>query len=101
MEFLVEFDVDIPDGADESEVADRAKAEAAAVADLTAEGHVLRIWTVRVEPDEMRILGLYRAATRAELDRLLAALPLYDWMKIAVTALVPHPNDPAAAPPST
>jgi muconolactone D-isomerase len=100
MEFLVEFDVDIPDGAHESEVADRAKAEAAAVAELAAEGHVMRIWAVPVEPDEMRILGLYRAATRAELDQLLAALPLYDWMQIAVTALLPHPNDPAA-PPST
>src|SRR3954463_12558915 len=101
MEFLVEFEVDIPDGVHESEVADRAKAEAAAVAALTAEGHVLRIWTLSVEPDETRVLGLYRADSRAELDRLLATLPLYDWMQIAITALSPHPNDPAAAPAST
>jgi muconolactone delta-isomerase len=59
---------------------------------------VLRIWTVPVEPDERRALGLYRADSRTELDRLLAALPLYDWMQIAVTALVPYPNDPASAP---
>jgi hypothetical protein len=38
--------------------------------------HVLRIWTVPVEPDETRVLGLYRADSRTELDRLLAALRL-------------------------
>jgi muconolactone D-isomerase len=98
MEFLVEFEVDIPDGALESEVADRTKAEAAAAAALGAEGHLLRLWTVSVEPDESKALGVYRAASRAELDRLLAALPLYDWLRITVTPLAPHPNDPAAEP---
>jgi muconolactone delta-isomerase len=53
----------------------------------------LRIWTVPVEPDERRVPGLYRADSRPELDRMLAALPLYDWMQIAVIALVLHPND--------
>ena len=43
------------------------------------------------------VLGLYRADSRPELDRLLRALPLYAWMKITVTPLGAHPNDPATA----
>jgi muconolactone delta-isomerase len=37
-----------------------------------------------------------RAESRAELDALLGALPLYEWMRVSVTPLEPHPNDPAA-----
>ena len=40
------------------------------------------------------ILGLYRADGEAELDGLLRALPLYEWMHVTVTPLEPHPNDP-------
>jgi muconolactone delta-isomerase len=39
---------------------------------------------------------LYRAESEGELDGLLRALPLYEWMRITVTPLEPHPNDPAA-----
>jgi muconolactone D-isomerase len=35
------------------------------------------------------------ADSRTQLDGLLGALPLYEWMHIAVTPLEPHPNDPA------
>jgi len=35
-----------------------------------------------------------RADSKAQLAGLLDALPLYDWMKITVTPLEPHPNDP-------
>jgi hypothetical protein len=41
-------------------------------------------------------IGLYRAQSEHELDGLLRALPLYDWMRVTVTPLEPHPNDPAA-----
>ena len=30
------------------------------------------------------------------MDGLLRALPLYEWMRVTVTPLEPHPNDPAA-----
>ena len=30
------------------------------------------------------------------MDGLLRALPLYEWMRVSVTPLDPHPNDPAA-----
>ena len=44
MEYLVEFEVEVPDGTSESEVEQRQRAEAAAAAGLAAEGHLLRLW---------------------------------------------------------
>jgi muconolactone delta-isomerase len=96
IEFLVEFEVNVPAGTPESEVRDRERAEASAAAGLVGEGHLLRVWKRRVAPGQTTILGLYRAGSEAELDGLLRALPLFEWMQITVTALEPHPNDPAA-----
>jgi muconolactone D-isomerase len=89
MEFLVEFDVNVPDGTPESELTAREAAEAAASRGLAEEGHLVRVWR-----REGKILGLYRAHGRSELDGLLGALPLADWMHVAVTPLETHPNDP-------
>ena len=33
--------------------------------------------------------------SKAELDALLGALPLHEWMRTSVTPLDQHPNDPA------
>lgn len=95
MEFLVEFELDIPDGVAESEVEDRESAEAAAAETLVDEGHLVRLWQASVGTDRTTVLGLYRADSRAELDGLLGNLPLYEWMHISITPLVQHPNDPA------
>jgi muconolactone D-isomerase len=95
MEFLVEFELAIPDGATESEVEDRVRAEAAAAETLADEGHLVRVWRVSVGTGRTTVLGLYRAGSRAELDRLLGGLPLYGWMHTSITPLVQHPNDPA------
>ena len=97
MEFLVEFEVNVPDGTPASEVKNREHAEASAAAKLVDEGHLLRVWKRPVAPNETKILGLYSAASKTQLDGLLAALPLYEWMRVTVTPLEPHPNDPAAA----
>jgi muconolactone D-isomerase len=98
MEFLVEFEIDVPEGTPASEVEARESAEAAAAARLVDEGHLVRVWKRAVAPGETTtVLGLYRADSEAQLADLLGALPLYDWMQISVTALEPHPNDPAAA----
>jgi muconolactone D-isomerase len=94
MEFLVEFDVNVPDGAPASEVEARNNAEASAAARLVDEGHLLRLWKPPAAAGETKALGLYRADTKAQLADLLGALPLYDWMNITVTQLEPHPNDP-------
>jgi len=98
MEFLVEFEIKIPEGTTESEVKDREDAEADGVAKLAEEGHLVRVWKLPVASGETPALGLYRADSETELDGLLRALPLYEWMRVSVTTLAPHPNDPARSP---
>jgi muconolactone delta-isomerase len=94
VEFLVDFHVNVPDRTLESEVKDRERAEASAAARLVEEGHLVRVWNLPVAGGETRILGLYRADGEAELEGLLRALPLYEWMDVTVAPLEPHPNDP-------
>jgi muconolactone D-isomerase len=95
MEFLVEFEVNLPDGAPASDVEARTSAEASAAAELVDQGHLVRLWKPPAAPGENKALGLYRADSEAQLAGLLGALPLYDWMRVTVTPLGPHPNDPA------
>jgi muconolactone D-isomerase len=97
MEFLVEFHVTVPEGTPGSEVETRQRAEAVAAARLADDGHLVRVWTRRLGPDESTVLGLYRAESEGELQELLSALPLYGWMQVTVTPLQSHPNDPAAS----
>jgi muconolactone D-isomerase len=94
VEFLVEFDVKIPDGAPENEVNERVRAEAAASAELARQGHLVRLWRPPLAPGERKALGLYRADSVAQLEGLLGDLPLSGWMDVTVTPLEPHPNDP-------
>jgi muconolactone delta-isomerase len=96
MDFLVEFEINVPEGTPETEVNAREDAESAAAAKLVDQGHLVRLWKRRIAPGESRPIGLYRAQSEHELDDLLRALPLYDWMRVTVTLLEPHPNDPAA-----
>jgi muconolactone D-isomerase len=96
MEFLVEFEVNVPDRAPASEIEARNHAEASAAARLVDEGYLLRLWKPPVRPGETKALGLYRADSKAQLTDLLRVLPLYDWMNITVTPLEAHPNDPAS-----
>ena len=94
MEFMVEFEVNVPDGAPGSEVEARNSAEASTAARLVDEGHLVRLWKPPAAPPETSALGLYRADSEAQLTDLLRALPLHDWMNITVTPLEDHPNDP-------
>ncbi len=95
MDFLVEFEIDVPQGTPENEVMRRQDAESVAAAKLVDQGHLLRLWKRDVAPGESRPIGLYRAENKDELDGLLGALPLSEWMRITVTPLESHPNDPA------
>ena len=97
MEFLVEFEVNVPDGTPDAEVKDRQRAEASAAARLADQGHLVRVWNRPVAAGNTTVVGLYRADSQAHLDGLLGALPLYAWMHLTVTPLQPHPNDPARA----
>ena len=76
MEFLVEFEVEVPDGTPESEVDRRTRAESMAAAELAAEGHLLRVWRRAAVAGDATVIGLYRADSEAELNDLLRALPL-------------------------
>jgi muconolactone D-isomerase len=98
VEFLVEFEINPPEGTPDSEVVDREESEAAAAGVLVKEGHLVRVWRLTFPDGESSVLGLYRADNRAQLDRLLEALPLYEWMHVTVMPLEPHPNDPGASP---
>jgi muconolactone delta-isomerase len=80
-----------------TEVKDREHAEALAAAKLVNEGHLLRLWKRSVASGETHALGLYRADSETQLDDLLGALPLYEWMRVTVTRLEAHPNDPTRA----
>jgi muconolactone D-isomerase len=93
----VEFEVTAPSGTPQEEIDVRRRAEAAAAAQLAREGHLTRVWTTRSQAGGSSVLGLYSAESLGELDDLLRQLPLYDWMRIVVTSLGAHPNDPANA----
>jgi muconolactone delta-isomerase len=95
MEFLVEFEVEIPAGMPDAEVEQHQRAESAAAARLAEDGHLVRLWRRPLAGDGTTAIGLYSADSEAELDSLLAALPLAVWLHVTVTPLEAHPNDPA------
>jgi muconolactone delta-isomerase len=97
MEFLVEFELEIPPGTPRAEVEQRQRAESAAAAKLAEDGHLVRLWRRPLVGDGTTAIGLYRADSEAELDDLLGALPLAGWLRVAVTPLEEHANDPAMA----
>ena len=61
MEFLVQFELDIPDGVADSEVEGRERAETAAAETLADEGHLVRVWQTSDGTGRTTVLGLYRA----------------------------------------
>ncbi len=97
MEFLVEFELEVPPGTPHAEVEQRQRAESAAAAKLAEGGHLVRLWRRPLVGDGTTAIGLYRAFSQAQLEDLLAALPLADWLRVTVTPLEAHPNDPASA----
>ena len=97
MEFLVEFELEVPSDTPHEEVERRTRAESAAAAKLADDGHLVRLWTRPLVGDGSTAVGLYRADSEAELDGLLDALPIADWLRVTVTPLEAHPNDPAEA----
>jgi muconolactone D-isomerase len=97
MEFLVEFEVEVPAGTPDAEVEHHQRAESTAAAELAAGGHLVRLWRRPLVGDGTTAIGLYRAESEAELDGLLADLPLAGWLRVTVTPLEAHPNDPAGS----
>src|SRR6266403_4199194 len=97
MEFLVEFELEVPAGTPQPEVKQRELAESTAAAKLAEDGHLIRLWRRPRVGDGTTAIGLYRAFSQAQLEDLLANLPLADWLRVTVTPLESHPNDPATA----
>ena len=97
MEFLVEFEVEVPAGTPDAVVEQHQRAESAAAAKLAEDGHLVRLWRRSLIGDGTTAIGLYRAFSQAQLEDLLARLPLADWLRVTVTPLESHPNDPATA----
>src|SRR5665213_2226128 len=96
MEFLVIMKTYVPDGTTESEVDDTKAREALRARELAAQGHLRRLWKPPVEPGEWRTIGLWRAENEMALQALLTTLPLHPWMKVDLTPLARHPNDPGS-----
>jgi muconolactone delta-isomerase len=95
MEFLVTMTTRVPDGTSEAAVQDVRTREAARSRELAAQGHLLRLWRPPLQPGQWRTLGLFAADDSAQLEDVLASMPLRVWRTDEVTPLSPHPNDPA------
>jgi muconolactone delta-isomerase len=95
-EFLVAFTMTVPPGIPGQTVQDTKAREALAARDLAAHGHLLRLWDL---PGTGRTLGLFQARDTAQMEAILAALPLAPWMTADTTPLSPHPSDPATIHP--
>jgi len=98
MEFLVRMTTHVPDGTAEGAVQAIRTREAARSRQLAALGHLRRLWRPPLQPGEWRTLGLFAAGDAAELEEVLASMPLRVWRTDEVTPLMPHPNDPAPPP---
>jgi len=94
MEFLVDLVTTVPKGISQEEIDNRRAAEAVRAAELAKAGHLVRLWRPPLGPGEWRSIGLFTANDEAEMQEILTSLPLHVWMKVSITALSPHPNDP-------
>jgi len=94
-EFLVTFTLAVPPGTPGQTVHDTKAREAQAAHDLAGQGHLLRLWAL---PDE-RALGLYQARDAAQMQAILAALPLAPLDDSGYHAAVAAPQRPGDHPP--
>jgi muconolactone D-isomerase len=94
MEYLTDMVTSVPEGTSLARIDELRTAEAVRAAELAKTGHLIRLWRPPLGPDEWRSIGLFRAADETELREVLASLPLHIWMKVTITPLTPHPNDP-------
>jgi muconolactone delta-isomerase len=91
-EFLTTFRVTVPDGTPGRAVDDTEAREAERAQELARQGQLFRLWRL---PGEGRTLGLWRARDAAEMEAIIASLPLNAWMTTAIAPLTEHPSDPA------
>jgi muconolactone delta-isomerase len=92
-EFLVTFTIRVPEGTPGQVTGDTEAREAERSRQLAEQGHLERLWVL----GPGRALGLWRAASPAELQAILESLPMDSWMSEETTPLTEHPSDPAIA----
>ena len=97
MEYLVTMTTLVPERTPDEAVDEIRGREAARSRELAAQGHLLRLWRPPLQPGEWRTLGLFAADDAAQLEEVLASMPLRVWRSDEVTPLSPHPNDPKPA----
>jgi muconolactone delta-isomerase len=95
MQYLVTMTTHVPEGTSEAAVENIRNREAGRSRELAAQRHLLRLWRPPLRPGEWRTLGLFAAADGAQIEKVLASMPLRVWRTDEVTPLSPHPNDPA------
>jgi muconolactone D-isomerase len=94
MEYLVTMTTHVPDGTSPDAVDEIRSREAVRSRELAAQGHLRRLWRPPLQPGEWRTLGLFAADDAAQLEEVLASMPLRAWRTDEVLPLAPHPNDP-------
>ncbi|WP_328323149.1 MULTISPECIES: muconolactone Delta-isomerase family protein [unclassified Streptomyces] len=94
MEFLVDMVTSVPDGTSDEAVSQMRAREADRSRQLAAQGHLRRLWRPPLAPGEWRTWGLFSAQDAADLETVLASMPLRVWRHDTVTPLTAHPNDP-------
>jgi muconolactone delta-isomerase len=94
VEYLVVMTTRVPGGTSQEAIDDIRGREAARSRELASQGHLLRLWRPPLLPGEWRSLGLLAADDGAELERVLASMPLRIWRTDEVIPLARRPNDP-------
>jgi len=90
-QFLVTFTLAVPPGTAAQTEQDVKAREAQRARELGGQGYLLRLWAL---PEPGRALSLWQARDAAQLQAILAALPLAPWLTMDTTPLSPHPSDP-------
>ena len=91
MEFLVHIQVQWPPDGDPEQRAKLIAAEAARSKELAAAGTIKRVWRI---PGQWANYGLWEAPDATAVHAALSSLPFFPWLKVEVTPLAAHPNDP-------
>lgn len=91
MEFLVRFEISVPDSVS-SEVETRLRSEERAMAmKLREKGILQRLWRV---PGRRAVIGLWETTDATELHDVLAALPMFPYLvDVSVEPLATHPQE--------
>jgi muconolactone delta-isomerase len=93
-EFLVTFTQFVPAGTPARVIEEKEEQESARARQLAEHGNLERLWQL---PGQGRALGLFRAENADKMHKILAALPLAEWLQIETTQLDIHPSDPPLA----